>query len=178
MENYPRYGGRGIFVCDRWRYGEGGTSGFECFLADMGRRPSPSLSIDRIDNNGPYSRKIAVGQRPKSRVQTGVHEPPEMSDVEELPEELTWALNAPDLEHPVLPKPVKKYRLWELICRQLELVERIDCWERIRTREGSCLTEAQQKDRDLAAQTAQTLQLLEMHERDIVALIKKKKKPK
>ncbi len=48
------YGGRGISVCDRWRKAEGGKSAFECFIADMGRRPSPKHSIDRIDNDGNY----------------------------------------------------------------------------------------------------------------------------
>ena len=52
---YPTYGGRGILVCDRWRYGDGILSAYECFLIDMGRRPSPELSIDRIDNNMGYS---------------------------------------------------------------------------------------------------------------------------
>lgn len=46
---FPIYGGRGIFVCDRWR------ESYENFLADMGRKPHPEMSIDRIDNNGPYS---------------------------------------------------------------------------------------------------------------------------
>lgn len=50
---WPSYGGRGIEVCDRWRFGEGGQTGFECFLADMGERPD-GLSIDRIDNDGNY----------------------------------------------------------------------------------------------------------------------------
>jgi hypothetical protein len=56
---YPRhnrfalYGGRGIAVCDRWRYGDGERSGFECFFADMGPRPERH-SIDRVDNDGNY----------------------------------------------------------------------------------------------------------------------------
>jgi len=53
--DYPRYGGRGIYVCDRWANGDGVRSGFECFLEDMGMPPSKQYSIDRIDVDGPYS---------------------------------------------------------------------------------------------------------------------------
>lgn len=36
---YAENGGRGIQVCARWRFGEDGKSGFECFLEDMGPMP-------------------------------------------------------------------------------------------------------------------------------------------
>lgn len=45
---FHRYGGRGIKVCERW-------SRFENFLADMGNKPSPAHTIERINGNKDYS---------------------------------------------------------------------------------------------------------------------------
>lgn len=47
-KSFRYYGARGITVCPRWQNPAK-------FLADMGPRPSLKHSIDRIDNDGPYS---------------------------------------------------------------------------------------------------------------------------
>lgn len=51
---YRYYGGKGVSVCERWRDGDGVRGGFECFVADMGDRPSMDYTIDRIDWQGNY----------------------------------------------------------------------------------------------------------------------------
>lgn len=45
--SWENYGGRGITVCERWQ-------SYESFLADMGRKPSPSHTIDRKEVDGHY----------------------------------------------------------------------------------------------------------------------------
>lgn len=46
--SYMNYGGRGITICDQWLHG------FPSFLNDMGRRPTPQHTIERINNDGNY----------------------------------------------------------------------------------------------------------------------------
>lgn len=46
--SFSNYGGRGISVCAEWR------NDFAAFVRDMGRRPLPDLTIERLDVNGSY----------------------------------------------------------------------------------------------------------------------------
>lgn len=47
-KDFPNYGGRGIAICAKWH------ESFEAFYADLGPRPSPKHTLDRINNTGPY----------------------------------------------------------------------------------------------------------------------------
>ena len=48
VESYARYGAIGVRVCDAW------NASFEAFIRDVGRRPSPKHSLDRLENSGNY----------------------------------------------------------------------------------------------------------------------------
>jgi hypothetical protein len=47
-KRFSDWGGRGITVCDRWRYS------YANFLKDMGKRPKDKTSLDRKENDGNY----------------------------------------------------------------------------------------------------------------------------
>jgi hypothetical protein len=49
--HYKDYGGRGITVCERWLDKK---QGFFNFMADMGDKPTPNHTLDRIENDKGY----------------------------------------------------------------------------------------------------------------------------
>ena|SRR5216684_5295271 len=62
VQSWKYYGGRGIKVCERWRHS------YANFLTDMGRRLSPSHSIDRFpDTNGNYEPSNCRWATPKQQ---------------------------------------------------------------------------------------------------------------
>jgi hypothetical protein len=61
--DYSRYGGRGITVCERWLRKDGFTN----FLLDVGLKPSPEMSIHRVNNDGNYEPTNCIWATPKEQ---------------------------------------------------------------------------------------------------------------
>jgi len=69
-KNFCHYGGRNIRVCKRWLK-------YENFVADMGPRPSPAHSLDRINVDGDYKpsncRWATRSEQQKNKTSTRVY---------------------------------------------------------------------------------------------------------
>lgn len=59
-KDYPRYGGRGITVCEEWR------NSYLSFMRDMGERPH-QFTLERINNDGSYEPRNCIWASPKQQ---------------------------------------------------------------------------------------------------------------
>lgn len=60
-KRWKDYGGRGIKICEQWE------KSYTQFIKDMGYKPEPHYSIDRIDNDGNYEPSNCRWSTPKEQ---------------------------------------------------------------------------------------------------------------
>lgn len=72
--HWEDYGGRGVDVCERWR------QSVADFIADVGDKPSPQHSLDRINNEGHYEpsnvRWATAGEQARNKRNTRMIDTP------------------------------------------------------------------------------------------------------
>lgn len=94
--SYKHYGGRGIVVCDRWKY-------FDNFFSDMGNPPK-GLTLERVDNNKGYSfdncKWATYREQANNRRDPGIRR--NFHTYKQLNKELDTGLDL-DFDYPYLP---------------------------------------------------------------------------
>lgn len=102
---FRHYGGRGISVAVRWRE-------FENFFADMGPRPGPGYSIERIDNDGNYTPSNCKWATKKEQVQNSRPRSAALRQITEPKARVIWR----DLSIPTNAEAAKLIGLSERQC--------------------------------------------------------------
>lgn len=99
--NWHRFGGRGLNVCSRWKSGENGKTGWECFFEDMGPKPK-GYTISRIDKDDDFYKDnciwIAIDDENKETIDIGRPKGPVKEPIVYASSKEAWAARA--VKHP------------------------------------------------------------------------------
>lgn len=93
--NYPRYGGKGVTVCEEWNR-------FTVFYKEMGNPPSHNHSLDRIDNTNGYCKENCRWANPIEQARNKCNS-------------VVWTING--LEYESLKEAAEKYSVSQTTIR-------------------------------------------------------------